>query len=273
MLDASTQPVMQRVRGRATVRLDAHNGRMRLRDLHQSGSAKVFLPQIHAPTPEVVFLNTSGGVTGGDKLTYELAVGDNARATGTSQTAERAYEASAGTGEINVNLSVGAGGALDWLPQETILFEKSAMSRRTNVELAADARFTMIETVVLGRKAMGETLTDIEFRDWREVRRAGTPVMIEPVYMNAEVLARGDHGALINGARAMATIALFDQGAEDAVEAVRAQLDETVVAAVSGWDGKCVVRLMAGDAWPLRQAAKKILKTVRGVDLPRVWQL
>ncbi len=63
MLD---RPAMQRVRGEARVAL----GRAGLRDLRQAGSAKAMLPRVDGDVPEVVFLNTAGGVTSGDRLDY-----------------------------------------------------------------------------------------------------------------------------------------------------------------------------------------------------------
>ena len=62
----------------------------RLDRLHQQGSAKAFLHP-GASGPEIVLLNTSGGLTGGDRLSYRLDLAEGCRATGTTQTAERAY--------------------------------------------------------------------------------------------------------------------------------------------------------------------------------------
>lgn len=273
MLD-QTHKTMQRAKGRAMVRLSQTGGRVRLKDLHQSGCAKVFLPQIHAPVPEVVFLNTAGGVTGGDQLTYELAVGDNAKATGTTQTAERAYESSGGTGEITVNLRVGENAALDWLPQETILFNRCSVTRRSTVELAATATFLMAETVVLGRKAMGERLETLALHDVRHVRRGGRPEFVEPLQINDRTLGASAGSAVFGSATAMTTIAFLAQGAEDAVEALRTLHDDPDVAlAASGWDGKCILRLLAQDSWPLRKAVAKLLTHLRGQPMPRVWQM
>ena len=80
--------------------------------------------------PEVVFLNTSGGLTGGDRLSYGVALGDGCRAVATTQTAERAYLSNQGAARVEVSMTVGAGGWIDWLPQETILFERSALHRK-----------------------------------------------------------------------------------------------------------------------------------------------
>ena len=270
MFDASQQVRMQRSHGEAAV---AFAG-ARLAGLRQKGSAKALLPRVRG-VPEVVFLNTSGGLTSGDTLSYALDLDAGARAVATTQAAERAYRADQGPARVNVTHRVGAGGWLDWLPQETILFDRSDLDRQTVIELAPDAGCLMLEAVVLGRAAMGETVTQMTFRDRREIRRAGQPVLIEPLLFDTATRARAGNGAILGGARAFATLVLCVPGAEDAVGAARAALNEPgVEGAASGYDGKCVVRLLAADGWPLRRQILKLMGALRrGAAPPRVWQL
>lgn len=276
MLDALTPPpVMERSHGQAAVALTVFGGATRLQRLRQVGSAKAILPRSFGPVPEVVFLNTSGGLTGGDTLEFALDLGPGAQAVATTQTAERAYASCAGEARVRVALRVGAGAHLDWLPQETILFNDAALHRSTRIDLSGDAGCLFAETVVLGRLAMGETLKTLNFRDDRQIWRDGHPVMIEPLELTAATLAAAGHGAILGGARAFATVVLAVQGAEDAVAAVRATLTETgVEAAASGFDGKCVIRLLARDGWPMQLQMLRLLAVVqRGRALPRVWQI
>lgn len=271
-MTAHFPPPMQRSQGEAFVSFRADAGRVRLGDLRQQGSAKALLPHVGA-VPEVVFLNTSGGITGGDRLRFGLDLGAGVRAVATTQTAERAYRASSGTGRVEVALTVGAGCWLDWLPQETILFEGSALRRDTSIDLAGDAGCLALESVVLGRAAMGETITNLAFDDRRTIRRDGRPVLIEPLSLRAEAIAAGV--ACLGGARAFASLVLVQAGAEDALSPVRAVLDQAgVSAAASGWEGKLTVRMLAADGWPLRQQILRVLGVLRqGRPLPRVWQI
>ncbi|AVW91573.1 urease accessory protein UreD [Celeribacter baekdonensis] len=278
MLDTSSQtplqsaaPHMQRVRGRALVVMGV-NG---LKDLHQSGSAKAMLPRVHTTVPEVVFLNTSGGLTAGDQLDYTLEVEAGAALVGTTQTAERAYASVAhgADADVSVRLIAGAGARLDWLPQETILFEKARLNRRTCAQIAGDAQFTCVESLILGRAAMGETLQTLHLRDRREIRRAGRLEFLEPLEIDAALLAARDHAVTLNGARAVATIGMFAPGAEALADLVKQTAQEGVSAGVSGWNGKLVIRAMAPDGYPLRRYVARVLNQIRGVDLPRVWQM
>jgi urease accessory protein len=269
MTDAE-RPLMQRVNGRAEVHLDAGG----LVHLHQRGSAKAMLPRVHGDRPEIVFLNTAGGVTGGDRLHYDLRIGSGASAVATTQTAERAYASNSGAADVSIRVNVDAGGALDWLPQETILFDRAQLDRTSEIELASDARLLYCETLVLGRAAMGEVVTDLRLQDNRMIRRAGKPLLFDPVLITGDMLGDAGQPALLGDARAVATVVLAEQGAEDALSALRDILaGANCRAAASAWNGKCVIRLMAQDAWPLRQTLKQVLSHLRGGELPRVWQL
>ena len=269
MFDAPP-PTLQRTRGRAAVTLGPEG---RLQELMQEGSAKAFLPRVHTAHPEIVFLNTAGGLTGGDRMRYALSVGQGVCAVGTTQTAERAYRSPGGLAEMEVVLNACEGARLDWLPQETILFDGAGLARRTEARLAADATFLMAETVVLGRGAMGETVARLAFTDHRIVLRENVPVLLEPLQFDAAALARPGRAGL-SGARAITTIAFLAQGAEDALGPIRAKCEAADFRAfASAWDGKLIVRALASDPWPLRRWLAGVLEHLRGGPLPRVWQV
>jgi urease accessory protein len=264
-------PVLQRSRGEAFVELGQVMAKTRLVRLRQKGSAKAILPQV-GRVPEVVFLNTSGGLTGGDSLSFKLSLHKDTRAVATTQTAERAYRAGEGYARVTVDLDVGKGSWLDWLPQETILFDASALDRRTTIDLAADAGCLALEAVVLGRPAMGEVVQQVTLRDTRLIRRNGVPVMLEPLALTTASLAAGS--AVLGGAKAFASLVMLGQDVDTALTHARAVLDEPGVdGAASAWDGKLSVRMMAVDGWPLRQQIRRVLQAIRHQPLPRVWQL
>ena len=269
MLDTSFHPRHQRSRGRGYASFGLARGAARLVDLHQSGSAKVMLPRQDGAVPEVVFLNTAGGLTGGDDISFGLDVGPGCRALATTQTAERAYASTGSTAHMSIHATVAAGGRLDWLPQETLLYQRSHLTRRTTIDLAASATCLLAEMVILGRPAMGETVTDTTLTDSRLITRAGRPVWAETLHLTPDVLANPSP-ALLNGARAFAVVCLIAPGAQDAVAPLRAVLDPAL-GAVSGWDGRCVIRLAGPDGWPLKKQLAQLLHILTGRPLPRVW--
>ena len=276
MFDGQTNPTMQRARGVAEVRLKrAPDGAAVPDRLRQEGSAKAMMPRgaAAAGRREVVFLNTAGGLTGGDRLSYGLELAPGLTATGTTQTAERAYSAAAGgTARMEVRLRVGAGGWLDWLPQETILFDGASLERETVVDLAPDAGCLMLETVILGRHAMGEEVEGVHLRDLRRVERGGRPVWSEPLMLDTRVLGRRTAPAILGGARAFATLAVIRPDAGELLAALRAVLDQPEVeAAASAMDGRLILRMIAWDGLPLRRQIARALAVLRPGALPRVW--
>jgi urease accessory protein len=264
---------LQRSSGRADVVLGPDG---RLVRLHQQGSAKAIPLGDAGRTREVTFLNTSGGLAGGDSLSLSLALAEGVRAMATTQTAERAYRSTGPAARVDIRLDLGAGAHLDWLPQETILFDRSHLSRRTMVTLGEGASCLLAETLVLGRAAMGETVRELTLRDWREVRQldgsaAGRPIWLDPLALTPEAL----HGpATLQGARAICTVALIGAGAGDALGPLRQTLNEPgATAAASALPGRLLLRLMAADLLPLRRQLIRALAVLRqGRPLPRVWQ-
>lgn len=269
----STAPLQTFERSHGVARLEFRRAGQwtRLANLHQSGSAKAF---VHSASrgQDVVLLNTSGGMTGGDRLSYALTLGEGCRVAATTQTAERAYRSTEGVAEVEVRHDLGPGAHLDWLPQETILFDRSALARTTEVHLAAGASCLLLEAVVLGRAAMGETVRNLTFRDTRRVLRGGVPLLVEPLRLTDAALVAGL--GVLHGTRAFASLALVAEGAEARLPALRAVLDEPGVSAgASGFDGKLTLRLMAADGWPLRRQILRVLGVLRDDPLPRVWQM
>lgn len=270
MLD--TVPVtLQRSRGEAAVTLKSSVRGTEIERLRQAGSAKAFLPKIDAPDPEVVFLNTSGGLTGGDVLNYSLALGAGARATAATQTAERGYRSVGGAARVRVRLSAGDGAHLSWLPQETILFDGANLDRETTVELAANATYLGVETVVLGRSAMGETVRTVGLRDIRRVSRCGRPVVVDPLELDGSILGREDDHAGLGGETVLASLTYVAPNAEDRLAGLRALIGPGCAA--SAWDGRLVMRALSRDAANLRRMTARAVAFLTGRPVPRVWQV
>lgn len=258
----------QRSAGTARAGFAMHGGATRLAQLRQQGSAKAIV----LDGAEIVFLNTSGGLTGGDRLDYAVTLGDGCRVTATTQTAERVYRAAQGQARLRVRMQVGRDAHLDWLPQETILFHRASAQRRTEITLARGATCLMAETLVLGRAAMGETVSDLAFHDWREIRRDATPLHLEVLRLDAERLKQEKAG--LGDARAIASVVMVRPDAADALAPVRTALSEPGCrGAASAMGERLTIRLMARDGFPLRRQLAQLLTLLRCAPLPRVWQI
>ncbi|HHB80266.1 MAG TPA: urease accessory protein UreD [Aliiroseovarius sp.] len=265
-----SEPVRQRARG--AIRLGY--GAAGLERLHQSGCGRCLFPNPFGGDAQAVVINTAGGLTGGDRFGVEVTLGQEARLVLTTQAAERIYRSIGGAAEVHNQVQVGAGASLHWLPQETILFDHAALRRRLEVELAADASFLGLETLVLGRRAMGEAVTRAALRDQWRIRRNGRLIHGEALRLDGDIGKLSGTQALLDGARAGAVLVLVSPHAETLLETARALLPaDGVRAAASAWNGRLVVRWMAQDLMPLKAAQARFLAGFPGAAVPRVWQI
>ena len=244
--------------------------------LRQMGCLKARFPRPERGAwTNAVSLNTAGGIAAGDRLTSAIAIGQGARATIAGQAAERCYRALPGAtpAVVRTALAVAPGAAMEWLPQETILFDRCALDRRLDIELAPDAWFLGVEAIVFGRTAMGERVGHADFRDTIRIRRDGRLLLHDAVRMQGEVAARLARPAIGGGACAMATLLHVAPDAEAALEVLRDALaDAPGEWGASAWDGMLVARFLAADGAALRQAVVTGLQALRGErPLPRVW--
>lgn len=266
-----------RAQGAVRVAARLRDGRPALADLHQAGSARALFPREPAPGLLAVLLNTAGGVTGGDHFDWHAEAGPGASLTLTTQAAERIYRARPGeTARIATRLAAGQRARLDWLPQETILFDGGALERTLEADLAPDATLLAVEALVLGRQAMGETVHAASFTDRWRIRRDGRPVWADTLRLVGPVAELAARPALFGPNRAAATVLLVGPDAADRLARARGLLDAeacAVEAGASARDGVLALRLLAPTGRTLRSALAPLLAGLRGAPLPRVWTI
>ncbi len=264
-------PAQPRAEGHLTLTTKDVGGRSAIDRFRTSGSFKALFPRRQAGV-EAIVLNTGGGITGGDRFDIMAGVGAGTHLTLTTQAAERAYRAAQGWGEVQSTISVAARATLHWLPQELILFNGCALSRRLHIDLAAEARALVVEPVIFGRTAMGETLTEAAFRDMIHIDRAGRPIYRDATRMTGDLAARMRRAAIGQGAGAMVSLIYAAPDAPAHLDAVRAHLPDTGGASLLA-DDLLVLRLVASGAHELRQSLLPILDRLSGNSLPVSWRL
>lgn len=248
-------------------------GHTRLDTLHQRGSLKALFPRGTRKDLHTVFVNTAGGITGGDAFTFDLTAREASRLSVSSQAAERAYRAQPGTtGTVQLTASVAADARLDWLPQETILFEGASLRRRISVHLAPTASFFCVEPIVFGRTAMGETVTRLAFTDQWRIYRDDTLIFADALRLDGNATRILDHAATTNGHIAIATLLLVALDAERYLVPIRKLLPETAGASLIR-DGVLAARLTAPDSFDLRRTLVPAIETLSDAPLPKVWSL
>ncbi len=257
--------------GRIALAVETGGGVTRRARVGEEGSLRVRCPGAPAAELEAVIVNTAGGVAGGDRFSLDVTVGPGARLVVTSAAAEKVYRTLAPEAVIDVKLAIGAGAALAWLPQETILFDRARLRRSIEIELAADAQLLLAEAVVFGRAGMGETIEEGLLLDRWRLRRDGKLLHAEAVRLDGAVAGKLAQRAVAAAGVAVATV-LVVPGDDAAVALVRALADRfRGEVGVSAWNGLAVVRLCADDGAALRHDLAAVLGVLRGGGLPRLW--
>ena len=264
-------PVAQRAIGRLHLRAKRRGARSVIGGLRQEGSVKALFPKVRGAALDCVFLNTAGGLTGGDDMRLDVAAEEGAHITVSSQAAERAYRSIDGAaGNVVVDLSVGAGGCIHWLPQETILFDHAALSRTLRVDLAPDATALLVEPIIFGRRAMGEDVQTLSLRDHWRVRRDGKLVFADAIRLQGDAKDIMSGLATGQGAGAVATVLLA--GPQAASCAANIDLQGLSGASLIA-DDLLLVRLLAEDGYHLRRQLWPVMTALSNVPIPRVWSL
>ena len=294
--DAVAIPRLQRSAGAGRVTFktltDASGPRTVLGDLEQSGCIRLRLP---GPEPRVapsaVTINTAGGLTDGDDVRLSAAWGPGTLAAVTSQAAERIYRARTSPtppepARIETNLVVGEGATGLWLPQETILFDGGRYRRRVTAALAEGGTLLACESLIIGRRAMGERVTSGFVHDGWRIRHGGRLVLADALRLEGDIEALLDRPATGRGARALATVILVGAAAEGCLAPARAITEriggtDGCLAGVSRIGPVLIARLLAPGGAPLRRDLTALLAglltamtqtgATHDLALPRLW--
>jgi urease accessory protein len=271
--EISAASVFAANRARGVVAFDVHlvDGVTRRRQLHESGSLRVRFPSPEAEGLSAMFVNTAGGIAGGDHFDIDIATGEGARLTVTTAAAEKIYRSHGPAALLNISLKAAAQAHLTWLPQETILFDRARLSRRIDIDLDQTASLLLCESVVFGRAAMGELIRSGEFVDRWRLRRGGRLVFAETVRLDGEIGEKLARAAVARGGVAIGTALIVpgDQALVDRIREVSEWFGGEV--GISVWNGIAMARFLAQDAASLRADMIAVLGRACGSSLPRLW--
>ena len=234
---------------------------------------RMMFPRGSGSELRAVMINCAGGMTGGDRFEVQAEAGPDTALSLTTQTAERVYRSpDASIARMSTELRVAPGAALHWLPQETILFDRSRLGRRLEVRLAPEATFLMIEPLIFGRAAMGEVLHEAHLSDQLRIWQGGALIHADATRLDGPVAQFLGRAAVAGGALAVANLVLAAPEAEARLASVREMIGPFGGASLKTPD-LLVARLIAPDAMALRRVAIPLLAALSGTDIPRTWTL
>lgn len=265
--------------GRAEVGFVCRDGVTRLAHLYQRTPLRVMFPRPGAgDPPTAVLVTTSGGLVAGDRMAIDIEAAAKAEAVVTTQAAEKVYRSTGAECRIEIVLRAGAGSWLEYMPQETILFQSARLRRRTRIERAAGARVMAGEITVFGRKAHGEVVSEGFLRDAWEVRRDGRLVWADALRLAGDLAESLAAPAGFDGAIAVATFVYAADDAPAHLDLAR-RLAEGPRAGATCVGDVLIARWLDRDASRLRAAYGEFWSAFRAEvagrprRTPRVWQI
>jgi urease accessory protein len=222
---------------------------------------------------EAVIVNTGGGIAGGDTFGIEFRLEDGAEVVATTPAAEKIYRSDGPAAHIETRLSLASRARLFWLPQETILFDDARLERKLAIDLAVGAELLLVESLVFGRLAMGETAIDSRLEDCWRIRRGGQLVFADATRFD-HAGAELDRAAAGSGARAVATIVAASPTIEARLLDLRAAFNgssDGIEAGASAFDGLVFARLISPSPERLREAVIAPILALGG-EPPRLYR-
>jgi urease accessory protein len=253
---------LQRSAGSCRIVLKGSEHGNQIVDVYQRSPLRVMFPKLgRKGIEEAVFMNTAGGVAGGDRLDSAVTALGDACITLTSQAAERIYRALDEPARISTTLTVGGTARVSWCPQETIVFNRGRLRRQTQIAVTSGAELLALEWLVLGRAAHGEAVAAGHVIDSWRVEKDGRLVWADTLRITDDLFPHVRRKALLADCTAVATLVYFGPDLEKRLECLRdwaASLECRVAATLVG--GLIVVRFAAILASSLRQALRTMLQ-------------
>ena len=224
-----------------------------------------------------ILVHPPAGIAGGDELDIRVRVEEGAHALLTTPGAAKWYRSASPWARQRVALQIGDGGCIEWLPQETIVFDGALADMGCDVHLAADARFIGWEVLCFGRTGSGERFARGECRLATTLWREGKPLWLEraripggAALLHSPVGLRGHPicATLVAAAPAIADTVLFACRSVEptAGEAAVTRLPGVLVARYLGASSEAAKRYFS-QLWSIVRPAL----AARAAHAPRIW--
>ena len=244
----------------------------RIGKLYQEGSSRLLFPKNFSKTKECVVINTAGGITGGDKFESSIEATEGSSIVVTTQASEKVYKSSNGSAEVETTFFASKNSKLLWLPQDTILFSESDLSRKIIIHVEDNSELLAFDQIVLGRSAMGENIQESNFHDMWKIYNGDRLIYFDQSgWKNTVPL----NCAGLKGIKSYASFYYVGSKAKYYEEKLKRmkQVYKNVYLGSSFRNGCLLARMFGSDAKSIKDRAINLLREIWQLDTPNVWKL
>ncbi|OSM05024.1 putative Urease accessory protein UreD [Magnetofaba australis IT-1] len=219
---------------------------------------------------------------GGDELDIEITTLAGAQGLAMAQAAEKIYGSNGPDCNVTLRLNAHDGARLEWLPQESILFDQARLRRHTDLYTAGSGEILAGEMLTFGRMAMGERVRSGLARDAWTLSDDAAVVWRDALHMEGDVAEILADPACFDGAQAAGSIVHVGPDYVATAREILAQLklpEEVLAAAGRVAERVNLIRWLGRDAQQMRKAYGAFWKAYRHQvwqrpeKLPRLWEI
>ncbi len=225
-----------------------------------------------------IVVHPPAGIAGGDELEIDVRAQAGAHVLLTTPGAGKWYRTSGPWARQRVAIDAAAGARVEWLPQETIVYEAARADIRWEARIAAQTRLVAWDVVCLGRTGSGERFDRGELRLETRITRDGKPAWLERGRIEPpSPIARSPAG--LDGHSVLGTMLVAAPAIDDAwLASCREVAPRSGDAAVTRLPGLIVARYRGDSGEAARFYFTEIWKRLRVPVMgreaiePRIWR-
>jgi urease accessory protein len=225
-----------------------------------------------------IIVHPPAGIAGGDELEITARLEKKAHALMTTPGATKWYRSAGPRAYQHIRFSVDSGACVEWLPQETIVFDGALAELRTNVQLFGDGCYIGWEILCLGRAGAGECFTKGEYRARTVIERDGKSIWLERAQLQGGSPALASPVVMAGQSVAGTFIAASSRFEDGLLELCRDARPLTGSGAVTAMPGLLVGRYLGASSEAVKNYFAQLWRVLRPVLAgrpaaePRIWR-
>ena len=239
----------------------------------EQGNLKARLIKNYDINDELIIINTAGGLTSGDVNINSIKVADNTKINITSQSMEKVYKCNNIPANIYTNLTVGSNSYVSWLPLETIFFNRGKLRRRINIDLDKNANFLGVETIIFGRKGMGEVVKKGNLDDAWQIFQNNKLLYSDFNRINGNIDKILSNSLIMDGNNIFCNIVFVGKKIKIYKSKILKYISSTkYFAGVSIVNGILLLKVLVKDITEIRVFIENLINILdKNFNLPRLW--